>query len=125
MHDHLRILRRAYPLQVRGSSFAEDFPLFPNSEGEVCTKDAMAATFKAAARHLDLPESSPDGLETMSGHTLRVTGAQGLSRLGLDLWAIQLFGRWGSEAVNGYVRLVPLEQAARVAAGGCSFQGPG
>ena len=48
----------------------------------------------------------------MYGHSLRVTGAQGLARLGLDLWAIQLFGRWDTEAVQGYVRLVSLEHTA-------------
>ena len=58
---------------------------------------------------------SADGSERISGHTLRVTGAQGLARLGLELWAIQLFGRWGSEAVKLYVRLAPLERAAFMA----------
>ena len=76
----------------------------------------MPATVVEAARFLGVPEVSADGTETITGHTLRVTGAQGLSRYGLDLWAVQLYGRWGSEAVKAYVRLVPLEQAARKAA---------
>ena len=52
---------------------------------------------------------------------MRVTGAQGMARLGLDLWAIQLLGRWGSNAALGYVRLAHLDVAelwARRAAAG-------
>ena len=48
---------------------------------------------------------SPEG---MTGHSLRVGGAQSLAVAGLDTWAIQLVGRWGSEAVLGYVRDAPL-----------------
>ena len=68
-------------------------PFFPTRKGGVCTKEAMTETFCAAARTLGVPLESADGSEYISGHTLRVTGAQGLAGLGLDLWAIQLFGR--------------------------------
>ena len=47
---------------------------------------------------------------------MRVTGAQGLARMGLDLWAIQLIGRWGSETVTEYIRAIPLERAVAWAA---------
>merc|ERR1712194_198678 len=36
----------------------------------------------------------------------------GLARAGLDVWAIQLLGRWGSSAVLSYVREVLLELSA-------------
>ena len=52
----------------------------------------------------------------VSGHYLRVCGAQGLTRRGLDLWAVQLLGRWGSLAVQGYVRDAHLLEASRRAA---------
>ena len=107
MRAHLEFLRKAFPHQVVGGSFNEDFPLFPTEDGKVCTKEALAATMVAAAVFLDVPTESADGTEYISGHTLRVTGAQGLARLGLDIWAIQLFGRWGVDSVKGYVRLVP------------------
>ena len=61
----------------------------------------MTATIRAAALHLGSDLVSPDGTERVSGHSLRVTGAQGLARLGLDAWSIQLLGRWGSAAVFG------------------------
>ena len=86
-----------------------DAPLFPNVKGEMCQKDAVAATLVAAARHLNIPTETPTG--RISGHTLRVTGAQGLAAMGLDLWAVQLLGRWGSAAVKGYVQEAHLAKA--------------
>ena len=47
---------------------------------------------------------------------MRATGAQGLARRGLDPWSIQLLGRWGSDAVRGYIREAQFESAARSAA---------
>ena len=51
-----------------------------------------------------------------TGHSLRVTGAQGLTVRGWHLWTIQLLGRWGSEAIKTYVREAPLEAMLRPAA---------
>ena len=76
----------------------------------------MAATFSQAAFRLGVELESADGSEVVSGHSLRVTGAQGLARLGLDTWAIQLIGRWGSATILRYIRLVPLERAVAWAA---------
>ena len=61
---------------------------------------------------MGLPLESPDRAEQITGHSLRATGAQGLAKAGLDLWAIQLLGRWGSEAVKLYVRQAALEKSA-------------
>ena len=116
MRAHLAFLAAAFPSRFKNGVFDPDFPLFPSEKGVACSKEAMASTFVAAARYLGLPIESLDGGEAITGHTLRVTGAQGLSRLGLDLYAIQLMGRWGSDAVRLYVRAVPLECAARRAA---------
>ena len=102
-----RLIRRFGTEKVHGC-----FPFFPTVEGRVCGKEAVAETFVAAARHLQVPVESPDGAERVSGHTLRVTGAQGMARAGLDIWAIQLLGRWGSDAVNTYVRDAQLASAA-------------
>ena len=89
-----------------------DAPLFPNAEGRVCTKEAMVATIRAAAGTLDTQAQSTDGSRAVTGHSLRVSGAQGLTRKGVDLWVVQLLGRWGSSAVQRYVAEVPLEIAA-------------
>ena len=80
--------------------------------GEVVEKEAMARTFEEAARRLHVPLENLDKSARITGHSLRVTGAQGLARMGIDTWAIQLLGRWGSSQVLGYIRDVPLENAA-------------
>ena len=56
--------------------------------------------------------ASPDGSERVTGHSLRVSGAQGLALLGLHLWTVQLHGRWGSDVVKRYIRDSPLSSAA-------------
>ena len=86
-----------------------DFPFFPNEFGQHCTKESMAASFVAAAEHLGVPTESASG--RITGHSLRATGAQGLAAAGLELWAVQLLGRWGSMAVRSYVKEAHLEQA--------------
>ena len=79
-------------------------PFFPKADGGVVCKAAMATTIAHAASFLHVPLSAPDGSERVSGHSLRVSGAQGLARLGWGLWAIQLQGRWHSDVVKHYVR---------------------
>ena len=109
-------LRRLFPDRWSAAGPADDLPLFPAEDGTVVTKERMVATIVDAARRLRVPLESPDQSARISGHSLRVTGAQGLARAGLDVWAIQLLGRWGSDAVLGYIREVPLELAATWAA---------
>lgn len=93
-------------------------PLFPDAAGGFCTKEGMAATIVHAGTRLGVPVQTSDGSERLSGHSLRATGAQGpcLARLGLDLWAIQLLGRWGSDRVKGYIREAQLASSASWAA---------
>ena len=77
----------------------------------------MADTSVHAAGLLGIPSVSPDGSEAITGHSLRATGAQGLARLGLGAWTIQLIGcLWGSVAILRNIRAIPLERAALWAA---------
>ena len=118
--DQLLLLRRRFPSRFThelGRWIPDaDLPLFPTEAGTVASKVAVVDTILAAAKHLHHPVASSDGSERLSGHSLRVTGAQGLAHLGLDLWAIQLLGRWGSDAVKGYVRQVHLLRSSEWAA---------
>ena len=104
-------LQTLFPHRWAGGVADADLPLFPTLEGAVVTKDRMAATIVEAAKRLKVPLASADRSARVSGHSLRVTGAQGLARAGVDVWAIQLLGRWGSSAVLEYIREVPLELA--------------
>ena len=73
------------------------------------SKESMTATIVAGAKKLGARVETADGSARVSGHSLRMTGAQGFARWGLDSWAIQLLGRWGSSAVLEYIQEVPLE----------------
>ena len=120
MWDHLAYLRMQFTSRWSEDGPAWDLPLFPRFDGGVVCKAAMAKTIAHAATTLHVPLSAPDGSERVSGHSLRVTGAQGLARLGWDLWAIQLQGRWHSDVVKHYVRdahLSPVGAAAHSGSG--------
>ena len=43
-------------------------------------------------------------MDRFGEHVLRVSGAQMMARAGLQLFIIQLFGRWGSMAIARYVQ---------------------
>ena len=112
VEEQLRRLKRLFPARWNGDVPHRDLPLFPDVNGKVVTKDAMTATIVEAAKRLEIALATPDGSERVSGHSLRASGAQGLARLGVDTWAIQLLGRWGSSAVLGYIREAPLERSS-------------
>ena len=119
--DQLMILEEKFPqcFAARSAQNADappactddSLPLFPTVEGEICAKTDMTETIVQAAKRLEVPLELPDGSERVSGHSLRATGAQGLARAGLELWAIQLIGRWGSDAVQTYVREAFVESS--------------
>jgi len=93
-------------------------PLFPDVRGRAVSKRAMSDTIRHAAALLGMQMETPDGMGFVGGHSLRPTGAQGLTRLGLDSWSVELLGRWGSATVRRYIREAAIsEDAARVRAG--------
>jgi len=102
--DQLVILKSRFGARFPGETPAAKLPLFPTLEGLPVTKRSFVETIVFAARLLQVPVVNREGTLRVTGHSLRPTGAQGLARLGLDVWAIQLIGRWGSTAVLGYVR---------------------
>jgi len=67
----------------------------------------MAAAFSAVAT-----ASGMDMSVRITGHSPRVTGAQMMARAGISEWRIQVFGRWGSSAVLGYLRDAIITGAA-------------
>ena len=119
--DHACFLRHRFPASFENDVPIRDFPLFPDESGSVVSKAAMTESIRQAAARLDIPLASPDGSERVSGHSLRVSGAQGLIRLGWHPWAVQLQGRWESDVVKRYIRNSPLDAA--VAAPGSARQG--
>ena len=121
--DQLLFLRRQFPEQWAGDRAHRDLPLFPQISGAACSKAAMVGTIVDAAGQLDVPLASVDGATRISGHSLRVGGAQGLARAGFPTWSIQLMGRWGTDTVKQYIGEAALDVFSRSGAvGGAADQ---
>ncbi len=77
-----------------------------NLEGAPATKAEAVQEIRHLGRHLGITAG-------LSGHSMRVTGAQRLARAGVSEGRISLFGRWASNAMLVYVREALLEAAGR------------
>lgn len=111
VHCALRHLHRV-STHPRDTSQAT-FPLVPTADGGVPTKHEMIQMVRklisATGTELCRPDEQGQPRHRFSGHTMRVAGAQWLSRAGLKLNQIQLLVRWSSAAVQRYVQDAPLE----------------
>lgn len=87
-----------------------DGPLFLTQDGGVPSKQGWADTFQALAARLGLATHHPNGARAYTGHSARVTGARHLASTQVELWRVQLFGRWGSEVFVHYIQEAPLAQ---------------
>ena len=86
--DHLLYLQAVFPDRWMDGAADVSLPLFPMASGTVVAKTAMQDCIIEAARLLGLPRVAPDGSERVSGHSLRVSGVQGLVLRGWDLWTV-------------------------------------
>ena len=107
--DQMSFLKRQFPGRWADGRPCWSLPLFPRLDGQAVAKEAFVATIVEAATQLEVPLVDADASSRISGHSLRVTGAQGLTRLGFPLWAVQLLGRWGSDTVKSYVGTAALD----------------
>eukprot|EP00435_Cladocopium_sp_Y103_P037318 s554_g9.t2 len=89
--------------------------LFPTSSGGKPTKQGWVKTFTEVARLIGLPTHWDNGAPRHTGHTARASGACHLAQAGVDLWRIQVFGRWSSAAFLRYVRSSPLASLSNLA----------
>ena len=92
-----------------------DAILFPDEKGNPPTKTGWADTFQALAQLLNLTLHYPNGARKYTGHSARATGAIHLAMTQVELWRVQLFGRWGSEVFLHYVRDAPMCQLDKLA----------
>ena len=103
-----------YHALVRQVSFAKNLGtnfegwLFPTHEGAKATKRGWSHTFTAIAEAQGLETTWNNGAPKYTGHSARASGAVHLALAKVDLWRIQLFGRWTSSAFLRYVRSAPL-----------------
>ena len=92
-------------------SSSSSSPLCPTSTGKAATKKETVLTIMGMAQDLGLALHTRSGAPRFTGHSFRVTGAMWLASSGIDVWRIQLHGRWGSDTVLRYVRLAPLAKS--------------
>ena len=84
--------------------------LFPTNGGKQSTKVGWSDSIQEVARSMDLPLLAENGVRKFTGHSMRATGAVHFAQTQVELWRIQLFGRWGSSVFQRYVRDAPLTQ---------------
>eukprot|EP00435_Cladocopium_sp_Y103_P053688 s1791_g17.t1 len=72
--------------------------------------ERWADSFQEIARRLGLPLQHQNGARIYSGHTGRVTGARHMASTQIELWRVQLFGRWGSDVFKHYIQDSPVAQ---------------
>ena len=86
--EQMGFLKDRFPGRFTSEGLPDwELPLFPTAGGTVVGKEAMTRTIEFSATALGVELAAPDGSERASGHSLRVTGAQGLLAYGLGLGA--------------------------------------
>ena len=90
-------------------------PVFTDANGCPPSKSGWSDTFQCLAAYLGLAVTHRNGARAFTGHSARATGAQFMAVKGIELWRIQIFGRWGSAIVLQYLRNAPVEQLGQLA----------
>ena len=116
---HLRRLYKAFNFKDMDGQKFENFPLFPNPDGEHLTKSEVISILRSviALTGTALQRPGPTGgmRDKFGEHVMRVSGAQLMARAGIELYIIQLYGRWGSWAIERYVQEAYLHGQNNVA----------
>ena len=90
-------------------------PFFPSKKGGLITKQGFVKQVHKVCEYLKVPTHAPNGAALITGHVARATGAVFLAQSGVDLWRIQLLGRWGSEAIKLYIKDAPVKAMTDIA----------
>ena len=111
---HLTRVARWEEIHAKAASFA-----VPASDGFELSKESVVRGFKLALQTSGVPLQRPDEagnrIERFQGHCARVSGAQWLVGMGLQLSLVQVLGRWTSYAIHRYVQQAPLSQVPAAA----------
>ena len=103
--DHMKLLEDRFgPMKPK-----DDTPLFPTADGSFVTADAMLALIEELATMLGMPLVDKHGRRIYGKHSWRAAGAVYLTRIGLQVYKIQLLARWASPLITHYARLAPLK----------------
>ena len=91
-----------------GSREADKRLPFHDKDGNTCSKEAIVATIESIATSLGEPLTDNHEIRRFGAHTIRVTAAQHLARIGISLPIIMLLARWESNIIMRYVSEAPL-----------------
>ena len=105
--DQREILERQF-----GASLPDDLPLFPDQSGQPMDKAAIVEALEATVSLYGEAIQSAAGLRLFGGHSFRVTCAQRLASLGVELIKIMVLARWAGDTILRYVREAPLSNLA-------------
>ena len=97
---------------------SDTVPFIPEPDGSHPAKQTIIDIFRRAIEYtgtqLERPGPDGRGIHRFSEHVCRVSGAQFLTRLGYNIDAVQLIGRWGSDAIKRYIQDSPLMRPQQV-----------
>jgi hypothetical protein len=100
--SHLQVVHTRLGIAV-GDPLCAAVPLFPSAAGETVEKRAVVETVEQIGLLCGMALLDSAGGRKFGGHSLRVSGAQWLGRLGYEVDQIRTFGRWSSDAVLRYL----------------------
>ncbi len=83
-------------------------PLFPTGTGGICSKEGIIKSLELHVGASGGAIALPCGRRKFGGHSFRVTGAQRLAAMGIELMVIMCLARWGSGVILRYVQEAPL-----------------
>ena len=95
-------------------SASETCTAMSKHSGETVEKQAAVETIEQIGVHCGFAVVDAAGGRKFGGHSLRVSGAQWLGRLGFEVEQIRTFGRWCSDAVVRYLGESHVADMARV-----------
>jgi len=98
---HGAVLRERFSDEA--GAIPNDLPLFPTAGGDTVSKAAFVATLEQLAVNTGEAALDQWGRKRYGGHSMRVSGAQWLAGLGLEVFKIQVLARWSSDVVLRYI----------------------
>ena len=107
---HVEELKKHFVVQL-GLEWRK-LPLFPRADGNALSKEAVVSMLTRLVASYGGRTVDHLGRSCISGHTMRITGAQLLASLGLDPVTIGMHGRWSSNAILTYLGESPLSSVS-------------
>ena len=102
--DQLQLLKEKF-----GEVLPQTLPLFPTIDGDTVAKAVIVETLERTVAATGAKIVSENGGRLLGGHSFRVSGAQRLAALGVEVAKIMIMARWAGESVLRYVQEAPLE----------------